>query len=196
MEDLLHLAQHKRFVGNHGGGVDVANVDGRVAGEQLRHGQYQIFGVGGAEDLHGGNAAHQRHVFDGLVGGAVAVGQQASHATNQFDGQVGDADVGAHKFEGAHGQKGGERVADGNASAHGEPGRHADHRLFGDAGVDEAVAQHGGQVADGGAILGRHHDDAFVGQGKVFEGFFVTHDVVWLANHKRLGGDLGRVRAR
>ena len=37
------------------------------------------------------------------------------------------------------------------------------------AGVDEARAEHGRQVADEGAVFGRHHHNALIGEGGFFD---------------------------
>src|SRR6202011_4764243 len=51
----------------------------------------------------------------------------------------------------------------------------ADHRLLADADVDEAVAQAGGEVTDGGAVLGRHDHDVRVLFGVFPQRAFVVH---------------------
>ncbi len=115
---------------------------GRIgAVDNLWQGQHQILLVGRAEDVEAGDAAHERHVLDSLVRRPVAVGQEAGHAADQLDRQAADTHVGAHELEGAQGQERGQGVEDGHTAAQGQPGRRADHRLLGDAGVDETAGQ-------------------------------------------------------
>ena len=98
-----------------------------------------------------------------LVGGAVAVGKKAGHAAHEFDRQAGNADIGADKFKGAHGQESSQGMGDGDAPAQGQPGGDTNHGLFGDACINKPAGELVRQISYSSPIFSGHHHVPLVG---------------------------------
>ena len=100
----------------------------------------------------------------------VAVGHPAADADERDVGRAG-GDVDADLVVRARGDERGDRVGDRLLACLGQAGGDADHRLLGDAGVDDAP---GGAaldlVEDAPAEVGEHEADALVGQHGALEG--------------------------
>ncbi len=93
----------------------------------------------GRQHGHAGHRPHDRQVVDHLVGLARQAGQDAAVAGRDLDPQVGLGDGHPELVEGAGHGEAGER-ADARDAAHGgQPGRHADQVLLGDAHLQELV---------------------------------------------------------
>ena len=175
------LAQHLGTAGGEVGGVGNDRALGVIT-DVIRCGvaehriepDQQIIEVRGAEDPHVGDAAHERHVLDALMGRAVGLRDEAREAPDQLDGQARDPDIDADELEGPLREKARERVDDGDAASERQSRRHPDQGLLGDPDIDEARPQALGQGPDRGPVLGRHDDDALVFFGETVQGVFVT----------------------
>ena len=117
--------------------------------------------IGGADDGHAGQAAHQGEILAALVGSAVLTDGDAAVGRADLNVQAGVSDGVADLLKGTarskHGKAGNER-----GIAHGGQARsHAHHVALGNAAVKVAVriclAEHAG-LGGGGQVGVQHHD--------------------------------------
>ena len=117
--------------------------------------------VGGVEDHHTGDGAHNADILTALVGGAVLAHRDTGVGGGDLDVQLGVGHRVADLLEGASGGKhrkgGGKHSLAGGGQACGD----ADHIALGDTGVEEPVGmgyfKH--TRLGGGGQVGVHHDD-------------------------------------
>ena len=171
--ELFRLADFKGIsagVMEHRGGQTAdPDVDGAVVGVGGAHGGAGLHVVGGVDDHHVGDGAHQGDVLAHLMGGAVLPHRQARVAGNDLDVElrVGDgvADLVVGAAGGEHGKAGGE----GGVAHAGQTRSHAHHVLLGNAAVEEPVGvllPEQGSLGGGGQVRVQHHNVvmAFLGQ--------------------------------
>ena len=103
------------------------------------HGGQHFVVVGGVQNHHAGDGAHQGDVLAALVGGAVLAHGDARVGAHNLHVEVGVAHGVAHLLKGAARGEHGEGRREGHLPAGGQAGGNANHVALGDAAVDKAL---------------------------------------------------------
>ena len=163
--ELLALAQLEVVVGlivEHGHRQTAeAQVDRAFHGVGGTHSGAGLHVIGGADDGHAGDAAHEGKVLAALMGCTVLTHRDAAVGGTDLHVQVGVADGVAHLLKGTAGGKHGKAGNKGHIAHGGQAGGHAHHVALGNAAVKVAVriclAEHAG-LGGGGQVGVQHHD--------------------------------------
>ena len=178
---LLALAQLKVVVGlivehRHSQTAE-AQIDGAFHGVGGAHSGACLDIVGGADDGHAGDAAHQGKVLAALVGSAVLTHGDAAVGGADLHVQVGVAHRVAHLLEGAAGCKHGKAGNKGHIAHSGQTCGHAYHVALGDAAVKVTVRvcllEHTG-LGSGGQIGVQHHQIIVAFRSQFLQGVAVA----------------------
>ena len=121
--------------------------------------------IGGADDGHAGQDAHQRDILQALVGCAVLADRDAGVGGGDLDVQVRVCHAVADLLEGASGGEHGEGGREHGLAGGGKSGGDADHVALGDAAVKEAVGESLCKVAGLGRLrkVGVQHREIVIG---------------------------------
>ena len=198
----LRVVEHR-----HGQAAE-ADVDRPVVVDGGLHGGAGFHVVGGAQDHHAGEGAHQGEVLAALVGGAVLAHGDAGVGGADLHVEVGVGDGVADDLKGPAGGEHGEGAGENSLPGGGHTGGHAHHVFLGDAAVKEALRA--GFLEDaglgGGGQVGVQDDEFGVFGSQLRESFAVAfpggdffqfrHGDSFLSTLIPLPGRPGRLSAR
>ena len=98
--------------------------------------------IGGADDGHIRQTAHDGHVFNGLMGRPVFADAEAGVGRTDLDVELWQADGVANLFKGPTRAEDGKSAGQGNLAAGGEARRRAHHILFRNAHIEIAFRRY------------------------------------------------------
>ena len=154
-----------------------AQVDRAFHGVGGTHSGAGLHVIGGADDGHAGDAAHEGKVLAALMGCTVLTHRDAAVGGTDLHVQVGVADGVAHLLKGTAGGKHGKAGNKGHIAHGGQAGGHAHHVALGNAAVKVAVrislAEHAG-LGGGSQVSVQHHQVVVALSGQLLQGVAVA----------------------